>query len=131
MVKLLRRVRKQLPIAVDLGAVEPALGEFLEGVTLDSEHHRTEKLTEGLFGFPREVDENEPLPHLAVDRHQAVVGFIKSEELGLLLNERVRTVEVIAPAVIFAGELSAGTAGFLLWIIVPYELVPPMPTDVV
>ena len=43
-------------------------------------------------------------------RHQAVVGLVEVEELRLLLDEGQRAVEVVAPAVVLAGELAARAA---------------------
>jgi hypothetical protein len=53
------------------------------------------------------------------------------EELALLPHEDEVAVEVVAPRVVLAGELSADAAGFLERHVVPYQLVAAVPADVV
>ena len=62
---------------------------------------------------------------------QPVVGLVEVEELGLLLHERQRTVEAVAPAVVLAGELPARAARLLAREVVPHQLVSAVAADVV
>ena len=64
-------------------------------------------------------------------RHQAVAALVEVEELALLLHEGEVAVEVVAPAVVLAGELPADAAGLLLREVVPHQLVAAVPADVV
>ena len=56
---------------------------------------------------------------------------VEVEELGLLLDEGQRAFEVVAPAVVLAGELPADAAGLLAGVVLPHELVAPVAADVV
>src|SRR5207247_11441431 len=58
-------------------------------------------------GVYAEVHEDPALPRLAAHRHQSERGLVEVEELGLLLHERQVAFEVVAPAVVLAGELAA------------------------
>src|SRR6185437_7672582 len=53
------------------------------------------------------------------------------EELALLLDEGQLAVEVVAPGVVFAGELPADAGGLLVRKVVPHQLVPAVAADVV
>src|SRR5262249_48880573 len=57
--------------------------------------------------------------------------LVDAEELLFLLDEVQRAVEVVAPAVVLAGELPAGTADLFTGEVLPHELVPAMAADVV
>ena len=78
-----------------------------------------------------EVHEDEPLPHLAVHRHEAVVGLVDPEELALLKDEGAAAVEIVLPAVVLAGELPAGSTDLLGRVVGPHQLVAAVAADVV
>src|SRR6185436_16243360 len=63
--------------------------------------------------------------------HQSVARLVQVEELLLLLHEGEVAVEVVAPGVVFAGELPTDAAGLLPRFVVPHQLVAPVATDVV
>ena len=84
-----------------------------------------------LLGLLGEVDEDEALPDVAVDRDEAEVVLVEVEELALLLHEVQRTVEVVAPAVVLAGELPAGAVHLVAGEVVPHQLVAAVAADVV
>ena len=62
---------------------------------------------------------------------QSVRGLVDVEELRLLLHERQRALEVVAPAVVLAGELPAASPGLLIGKVIPHQLVSAVPADVV
>ena len=131
MVELLEGVHVELPVALDVGTVEVALGQLFERVVLHFGHHRPEEVAQRLLRLLGQVDEDEPRPDVAVHGHEAVVGLVQVEELLLLLDERAGAVEVVAPGVVLADELAGGAAGLLFRIVVPDQLVPAVPTHVV
>ncbi len=131
MVELLEGVHVELPVGAHLGPVEPPFGHLVEGVAPQGGHHRSEELGQRLLGLGGQVDEDEALPHVAVHGHQPVVVLVEVEELVLLLDEVEGAVEVVAPAVVLAGELPADPGGLLLGEVVPHQLVAPVAADVV
>jgi hypothetical protein len=62
---------------------------------------------------------------------QAVIGHVEVEELRFLLHEFQGAVEIVAPPVVLARELSAGTTGLFGGKVVPHQLVSPVPADIV
>ncbi len=86
-VKLLKGVQVDLPVAVDRGAVVPPLALLLEGVTLELRHHRAEELAQALLGLLGQVHEDEAGPDLAMHRDEAERVLVEIEELLLLLDE--------------------------------------------
>ena len=97
MIELLEGVQEDLPVAANVAAVVVALRQLFERV-VDRGDHRAEEFGECLRRLLGEVHEDEPLPHLAVHRHEAVVGLVDPEELALLKDEgasgrRDRTVQ--------------------------------------
>ena len=107
-VELLEGVQENLPVAANVAAVVVALRQLFERV-VDRGDHRAEEFGECLPRLLGEVHEDEPLPHLAVHRHEAVVGPVDPEELALLKDEGAPAVEIVLPAVVLAGELPAGS----------------------
>ena len=85
-IELLEGVQEDLPVAANVAAVVVALRQLFERV-VDRGDHRAEELGERLARLLGEVHEDEPLPHLAVHRHEAVVGLVDPEELALLKDE--------------------------------------------
>src|SRR5581483_4185801 len=114
-----------------LRAVLVHLRELVERVALEPLAELTEVVAQrgGVRGI--EVHEDEPFPHFGFDGRESVVGLVEIEELVLLLHERARALEVVAPAVVLAGELATGTAGLLAGEVLPDELVAPMAAHVV
>src|SRR5262245_10853349 len=131
MVVLLERVREQLPVAVVVRDEVVAFGERAERVPVERRDHRPEELPQALPRLASEIDEDEPVPHLAVDGRETVSVPLDAEELVLLLNERELAVEAVAPAVILADELAAYPLRFFARELVPYELVAAVAADVV
>src|SRR5262245_7563402 len=129
-VELLEGVEEDLPVAADVTPVIVALRQLLEGV-VDRGDHRAEKLRESLLRLLGEVHEDEPLPHVAVHRHEAVVRLVDPEELALLEDVRQATVELVPPAVVLACELPARTADLLGRVVGPHQLVAAVAADVV
>src|SRR5262249_44257253 len=129
-VELLERVQEDLPVAANVAAVVVALGQLFERV-VDCGDHRAEEFGEGLPRLLGEVHEDEPLPHLAVHRHETVIGLVDPEKLALLKDEGEAPVELVRPAMVLAGELPAGSIDLLGRVIGPYELVAAVATDVV
>src|SRR5262249_16734528 len=84
-----------------------------------------------LFRLLREVHEDEASPNIALDGNEAVLVLVEVEELALLLNERERALEVVAPPVVLARELPADALGCLAREVVPHELVPAVTAHVV
>ena len=78
-----------------------------------------------------EVDEDEPLPRLDLDRGQPVVLLVEVEELGLLLHEGQLALRGVAPPVVLAGELAARPLRLLAGVVVPDQLVAAVTADVV
>src|SRR5262245_2748572 len=78
-----------------------------------------------------EVHEDEPVPHVAVHRNEAVVGLVDPEELTLLEDEGAAAVELVGPAVVLAGELPGGPADLLGRVVGPHQLVAAVAADVV
>src|SRR5690606_7245304 len=113
-----------------LRAVAVDLGHLVEGVALDPRAEPTHVVAQRR-GLVVEVDEDEPLPHLAAHGHQAELREVELEELGLLLDEGEGALEVVAPAVVLAGELATGAAGLLAGVVLPHQLVAPVTADVV
>ena len=99
-------VREHLPVGAALDAEGVAVGHLVERVVLDPEQQGAEELPERLARVLGEVHEDEAGEHVAVHRHQAVVGPVEVEELPLLLRERAGAVEPVAPPVVLAGELA-------------------------
>ena len=130
-VVLLERVGEDLPVAVVVGDEIVALGHLFERVVVEGGDHRAEELPQALPWFRVEVDEDEPVPHVAVHRAQPVLRLVEVEELVLLLHERQRAVEAVAPAVVLAGELPAGASDLLVGKVVPHQLVSAVTADVV
>ena len=64
-------------------------------------------------------------------RHQSVARLVEIEELLLLLHEGEVAVQVVAPGVVLAGELAAGTGGLFPRLVVPHQLVAAVAADVV
>jgi hypothetical protein len=56
---------------------------------------------------------------------------LSRSKTALLLHEVQRTVEVVAPPVVLAGELPAGAVHFLAREVVPHQLVAAVAADVV
>jgi hypothetical protein len=112
-IELLEGVHEQLPVAADDGAIVEALRHLLERIAFDRGDHRPEELAERLLRLRGEVHEEESRPDVAVHRDQPVAGLVELEELALLLHERARAVELVAPAVVLAHELSAAPARLL------------------
>lgn len=106
MVELGECVDEEFPVAADFGAVAVDLGHFVEGVAFDALEHGAEVFLEALLGV--EVDEDEALPGFAGDFDESVVLLVDVEEFAFLLDEGEFAVEVVAPGVVFAGELAAG-----------------------
>ncbi len=130
MVELDERVDEQLPVAADLGPVGVGLRHLAKGVALDALGQRPE-IVDQRRRVVVEVDENEPFPQLAAHRDKAVLALVDVEELVLLLDEGQVAVEAVAPGVVLAGELPAGARGFLVWKVVPHQLVSAVTADVV
>ena len=131
MVELGERVDVQLPVGVHVGAVLVDLGHRAEGVAVEAGGERAEIVAQWLRRRLVEVDEDEAFPHVEVDRHEAVVGLVEVEELALLLHERAGAVGPVSPAVVLARELAADTLRLLVGVVLPDELVAPMPAHVV
>ena len=112
-VVLLERVGEDLPVAVVVRDPLVAFGQLAERVVVQAGDHRAQELAQALTRLVVEVDEDEAVPHIAVHRPQAVFGGVEVEELRFLLHEFQRAVEVVAPAVVLAGELPARPAGLL------------------
>ena len=87
MVKLLEGVHVDLPVAVDRGAVVPALALFLEGVALELRHHRAEEIAQALVGLLGQVHEDEAGPDLAMHGDEPPGVLVEIEKLLLLLDE--------------------------------------------
>src|SRR4029077_19120114 len=66
-----------------------------------------------------------------MNRHEAVARLVEVEELALLLHERAGAVGPVSPAVVLARELAADTLRLLIGVVLPDELVAPMPAHVV
>ena len=60
-----------------------------------------------------------------------VLRGVEVEELARLLHEGQLALEVVAPAVVLAGELPAGALDLLVGKVVPHQLVSAMTADVV
>ncbi len=131
MVELGEGVDEELPVAPDVGPVLVDLGHLAERVALDAGSEIAEVVAHRRGVVRVEVDEDEALPHLGLHGDQAVVGLVEVEELALLLHEGQRALEVVAPAVVLAGELTAGAARLFPGEVVPHELVAAMAADVV
>ena len=131
MVELGEGVDEQLPVALDLGAVLVDLRQLAERVALEATAELAEVLAQRRLVLPVEVHEDEPLPHVAFDRHEAEVALVEVEELVLLLDERERAFEVVPPTVVLARELPAHALRLLAREVVPDELVAPVAADVV
>ena len=130
-IELLERIHVELPVGLDLGAVDPPRRQLLERIARQVGDHRSEEVVQRLLGHVGEVDEDEALPHLAVHPHQSVTRLVEIEELVLLLHECQLTVQVVAPGVVLAGELAAEAAGLLAGLVVPHQFVAPVAADVV
>lgn len=130
MVELGERVDEQLPVGPDLRAVAVDLRHLVERIALKTRGEIAEVVGQR-FGVVVEVDENEAFPDLAAHRLESVVGLVHVEELLLLLDEGQIAVEGVAPGVVLAGELPARTRDLLARIVVPDELVPAVPAQVV
>src|SRR6185437_8913388 len=104
---------------------------LVERVALQTGDHRPEKLSQRLVWRLREVDEDEPLPHLAVHPNQAVAALVEVEEFAFLLDKGQVAVEVIPPGVVLAGELPTRSFGLFQRHVIPHQLVATMPTHVV
>ena len=131
MVVLLERVGEDFPVAVVVGDPFVAFGQLAERVVVQGGDHRAQEFAQALPRLVVEVDEDEAVPHIAVHGSQPVFGRVEVEELRFLLDEFQGAVEVVAPAVVLAGELPAGAAGLLSGKVVPHQLVSPVPADVV
>jgi hypothetical protein len=129
-IELLEGVQEDLPVAANVAAVVVALRQLFERV-VDRGDHRAEEFGECLRRLLGEVHEDEPLPHLAVHRHEAVVGLVDPEELTLLKDEGQAAFEIVLPAVILAGELPAGSTDLLGRVVGPHQLVAAVAADVV
>src|SRR5262249_3641293 len=92
---------------------------------------RSEVLAQALRRRPRQIDEDEAGPHVAVDGGETEQRLVDAEELVLLMDVRASAVEPVAPAVVLAHELATGAAALLPWRAAPYELVATMAADVV
>src|SRR5262249_46935817 len=125
------RVREQLPVAVVVRDEVVALGERAERIPVERRDHRPEELPQTLPRLGIEVDEDEPVPHVAVDGDQAIAALVDVEELALLLHERAPAVEAVAPAVVLAHELATGALRLFARELVPDELVAAVAADVV
>ena len=130
-VVLLERVGEQLPVAVVVGDEVVALGQPVERVAVERRDHRPEELAQALARLGVEVDEDEPVPDVAVHRDQTRARLVEVEELVLLLHEGEVAVEVVAPAVVLARELPAEPLRLLARVVVPHELVAAVAADVV
>src|SRR5581483_5323315 len=130
-VELGEGVHEQLPVRPDLGAVAEAGRQLAERIALERRDHRPEELAQRPLGLPRDADEDEALPDLAVDGHQAELALVDVEELVFLLDERQGAVEAVAPGVVLARELAAETLRLLFGRVVPHELVATVAADVV
>ncbi len=128
---LLERVGEDLPVAVVVRDPFVAFGQLVERVAVQPGDHRAEELAQALSRLGIEVDEDEPIPHVAVHRGQSVPGRVEVEELRGLLHIGERAVQAVAPAVVLAGELPAGAACLFVRKVVPHQFVSAMPTDVV
>ena len=130
-VELHEHVGEHLPVGATLDPEVVPVGHLVERVVLDAEEHRAEEVAQRLARLLGEVHEDEPGEHVAVHRDQRVVGLVEVEELALLLHERARAVEAVAPPVVLAGELARGAARLLAREVLPHELVAAVPADVV
>src|SRR5206468_12406263 len=83
------------------------------------------------FGLGGQVHEHEPGPDVAVHGHQPELARVEVEELAVLLDQRQRSVEGVAPAVVPTGELAAEALGLLVGGVVPHQLVAAVTTDIV
>src|SRR3546814_3459305 len=77
------------------------------------------------------VHEDEPGPDLAAEGDEAELLHVEVEELLLLLDEGESALEVVAPAVVLAGELPAGPSHLFAGVVLPHELVAAVAADVV
>src|SRR5262249_19730514 len=85
---LLEGVREYLPVAVVVGDEIVTLGHHFERIVVERGDHRAEELAQALPWFWVEVDEDEAVPDVAVDRAQPVLSGVEVEELTGLLHER-------------------------------------------
>src|SRR5262249_53483259 len=58
-------------------------------------------------------------------------ALVEVEELVFLLHERALALQRVTPAVVLAGELAARARGLFTRVVLPHELVAPVPADVV
>ena len=130
-VVLLEGVGEDLPVAVVVRDEIVTLRHQFERIVVECGDHRAEELAQGPPRLGIEVDEDEAVPHVALHRLQPVLRAVEVEELALLLHERQFTLEVVAPPVVLAGELTAGALDLLVRKVVPHQLVSAMPADVV
>src|SRR3546814_9777437 len=78
-----------------------------------------------------EIDEDEALPHLALDRRNAAVAGVKVEQEILARRRHQLAVEFISPAVEAAIQQRRLTLDFLERIVAPEQLVDAVRADVV
>src|SRR3546814_18000248 len=78
-----------------------------------------------------EIDEDEALPHLALDRRNAAVAGVKVEQEILARRRHQLAVEFISPAVEAAIQQRRLTLDFLERIVAPEQLVAAVRADVV
>ena len=118
-------------LLADDGAVLEDLRHLAEGVALQTGTELTQVRAQRCGVGRIEVDEDEALPRLGLHRDEAVRRLVEVEELLLLLDEGQRAVEGVAPRVVLARELAARATGLLAGIVLPHQLVTPVPADVV
>src|ERR1019366_4239752 len=122
-VELGKGVDEELPVAADVRPVLVHLGHLAEWVTFNAGAQFSEVVLHGRGVVGIEIDEDETLPDLGLDRSETEVRFVEVEELRLLLDEIQRAVEIVTPAVILTGELATGSACLFTWEVVPDKLV--------
>ena len=130
-VELSERVDEQLPVAADVGAVLVHLRHRLEGVALEVAAVLPEIVEQRRRVVRVQVDEDKAFPRVDLHGHEPVLRLVQVEELALLLHERARAVEAVAPAVVLAGELAHGPLDLFTRVVVPHQLVAAVPAHVV
>src|SRR5215218_6935827 len=131
MVVLLESIREDLPVAVVLRGEIVTLRHQFERIVVEGGDHRPEELAKCPSRLRVEVDEDEPVPDVALHGLESILRSVEAEELALLLHERQVALQVVTPSVVLAGELTAGALDLLVGIVVPHQLVSAVTADVV
>src|SRR3546814_20600006 len=96
-----------------------SLRELLERVVGDAGAHLAH-VVEQRRRLGVAVHEDEPGPDLAAEGDEAELLHVEVEELLLLLDEGESALEVVAPAVVLAGELPAGHSHLFAGVVLPH-----------